>query len=451
MNQTFDLVKKNSFSIDIFGLGYVGFPLAVRLANGNVKVNGIDINSKRIERLQENQLMDSEVYLKNEFMECRKNNHLELSMNPKLSELPKIGIICVHTPISNGNVKSNKFVIEATEKFLNSSKEGDIIIIESSVSGGTTKEIKKIVESKGYTIGENFGVCFCPERIDPQNKKWNLENIPRIIYCSDDISFEIMKIIYHHVNNANLLRVSSSKVAEVVKSYENAFRLVNISLVNELAILCDKLGINVKEVIKAASTKPFGFMPFFPGAGAGGHCIPKDPRFLLEAAMKNNLEFNTIQNALEINSKIPLYICDKIEDRLNELGLEKTVLVCGLTYKADVEDMRDSPGFKILNELKSRNFNVIAHDPFYKSELLEKYLKENYLVKLDFEHKNNLDHSILEKINCLCVVQHHTKDKYKIKEIYEKSNIPFIYDCQNQIVKNIESKTFLDFLGNVNS
>jgi len=448
MKNTLELVKNNSFSVDVFGLGYVGFPLAVRLANGNVKVNGIDINSKRIERLQENQLMDSEVYLKNEFIECRNNNHLELSITPKLSELPKIGIICVHTPIPDGNIKSNKFVIEATEKFLDSSKEGDIIIIESSVSGGTTEEIKKIVESKGYEVGKNFGVCFCPERIDPQNKKWNLENIPRIIYCSDDISFEIIKTIYHHVNNANLLRVSSSKVAEVVKSYENAFRLVNISLVNELAILCDKLGINVKEVINAASTKPFGFMPFLPGAGAGGHCIPKDPVFLLDAAKKNNLEFSTIENALDINFKIPKYISQKIENRCTDLGLERSILICGLTYKADVEDMRDSPGFKLIKEFNEKKFKVYSYDPYYKKELLKKYLKENFVSHLDFESIDNLENSIIEKINCLCLVQHHTKDKFKIKKIYENSIFPYIYDCQNKIVIDEKSKTIVEYFGN---
>ncbi len=146
--------------------------------------------------------------------------------------------------------------------------------------------MQKIIEDFGYVVGKDFGLCFCPERIDPQNKKWNLENIPRIIYCSDDLTYKIIQKLYQPVNHAHFHRVSSAKIAEVVKSYENAFRLVNISLVNELGILCEKLGIDVKEVINAAKTKPFGFMPFYPSAGAGGHCIPKDPRFLSHAAIK---------------------------------------------------------------------------------------------------------------------------------------------------------------------
>ncbi len=291
MQQTLDSVKSNKFSIEVFGLGYVGFPLAVRLASSGFKVRGIDISTHRIDRLKNNDLMDSELHLKNEFIHCHENNNIELLTSPKKSEGPKIGIISVPTPLPDESTPSTKFVKEAINSFLDTSKAGDMIILESSVGGGTTDEMEKIVESRGYSIGKDYGFSFCPERIDPQNKKWQLENIPRIIYCSDDTSYEIAEIIYKNVNNAHLLRVDSPRIAEVVKSYENAFRLVNISLVNELAILCDKLGISVRDVINAAATKPFGFMPFYPGAGAGGHCIPKDPRFLLDAAKKNNLKF----------------------------------------------------------------------------------------------------------------------------------------------------------------
>ena len=250
------------------------------------------------------------------------------------------------------------------------------------------------------------------------------------------------------MNKAHLLRVDSPRIAEIVKSYENAFRLVNISLVNELAILCDKLGISVRDVIKAAATKPFGFMPFYPGAGAGGHCIPKDPRFLLDAAKKNNLKFSTIENALQINFEIPKYICGSVESSIEKLGLQKSVLVCGITYKPDVEDMRDSPGFKLLNEFKKRNFKVSSYDPYFKEELLTKYLNENSLENLDFEIKNDLDDESLKNISCLCIVQHHTKAKFRLMEIYEKSLIPFIYDCQRQFERKTSSKTFLDSLGN---
>lgn len=448
LKQTLEKVNSKNFEIEVFGLGYIGFPLAIRLAKSGFKVRGIDVNPERISRLEANHLMDSEINLKDTFLECRKNGKLSFSKKSEKSEFPKIGIICVPTPIPTDGIKSNMFVKLAIENFLETSKKGDIIIIESSVEVGTTEEMRELIESKGVNVGQNFGLCCCPERIDPQNKKWDLQNIPRIIYCSDDISFEISKKIYAHVNNSNLIRVNSPKVAEVVKSFENTFRLVNISLVNELAILCEKLEINVKEVIDAAATKPFGFMPFYSGAGAGGHCIPKDPLFLLNSSKKYKSNFQTISNALEINQFIPKHIADSIEKTLSEMKLSKSVIVCGLSYKSDIEDMRDSPGFKVIKELKNNGFNVAVFDPFFKEELIDKYLIENKFEKQNFVVLDNLENNTLKKFSCLCIVQHHTKTKSKLEEIYQNDGISVIYDCQNKIAKKPNSKTLLKTLGN---
>ena len=291
-------------------------------------------------------------------------------------------------------------------------------------------------------------MSFCPERIDPSNKEWGIENIPRVIYSSDNTTFHISKEIYNNVNGGNLIRVESPKIAEVVKSFENAFRLVNISLVNELAILCDNLGINVKSVIDAAATKPFGFMPHYPGAGAGGHCIPKDPRFLLESAKKFDTNFVTIENALDINKKMPKYISDSIEKSIKKLELNNIILVCGLSYKANVEDMRDSASFKIINELSKKGFEVFGYDPFFKDESIKKYLVENNLEKINFELVNTLDDQIMDKIDCICIAQHHDISKQKINEIYHNSKVSLIYDCQNKIIQDMNSKTTLDGLGN---
>jgi len=448
LKQTLEKVNSKNFEIEVVGLGYVGFPLAVRLAKSGFRVRGIDVNPERIKRLEANQLMDSETNLKDSFLKCRKNGNLSFSGKSQKSELPKIGIVCVPTPIPNNDVKSNIFVKSAIENILGTSKKGDLIIIESSVEVGTTDEMGNIIESKGFEIGQDFGLCCCPERIDPQNKKWDLENIPRIIYCSDDVSFQISKKIYEHVNNSKLIRISSAKVAEVVKSFENTFRLVNISLVNELAILCEKLGINVKEVIDAASTKPFGFMPFYPGAGAGGHCIPKDPTFLLESSQKFGFNFKTIDDALKINKTIPTYIVENLEKYFSKFNLEKSIIVCGLSYKADMEDMRDSPGFKILNELIQRKFTVAVYDPFFKEEFVGKYLSENNCEGIKLSVLKNLDDSSISKFSCLCIVQYHTKTQPRLNEIYKNSKIPFIYDCQNKLEKINNSKTILKSFGN---
>jgi len=261
------------------------------------------------------------------------------------------------------------------------------------------------------------------------------------------LTFQIAEKIYEAVNNSHLFRVSSPKVAETVKSFENAFRLVNISLVNELAVFCDKIQINVNEVLDAAATKPFGFMTFNSGAGAGGHCIPKDPTFLLDLAKQKGFNFSSIQNSLLINSILPGYIVNSIEESLNKWNLRKSVLVCGLAYKSDVDDMRDSPGFKIANESYQRGFVTAAYDPFFKQELVEKYLIENHLEKLDFKVLSELNENSIKEYDCICVVQHHTKIKHKIEEIYKKSLIPLIYDCQSKISYNTKSKTILKGLG----
>ena len=447
INITLDKVISKSVLVEVYGLGYIGFPLAVRLASGGFKVIGIDVDPERISRFEKNDLNETELNLKEEFLHIKKEKLISFLDKPTKSDHSKIAFICVHTPIASENIESDIYVKDAIEKFLQTSKKGDLIIIESSIGEGTTEKMQKIIEGFGYDVGNDFGLCFCPERIDPQNKKWNLENIPRIIYCSDDTSFKIAQKLYQPINHAHLYRVTSSKIAEVVKSYENAFRLVNISLVNELGILCEKIGIDVKEVINAAKTKPFGFMPFYPSAGVGGHCIPKDPRFLLDAATKNNLKFSTIENALEINLNIPKHICNKIEEYLKKKNLEKSVIVCGLSYKPNVGDMRDSPGFKILKELERRKFRIGGYDPYFNQELLEKYLKENFLKELDFEIVEKITDEKISKFSCMCLVQNHSIDKFRINEIYEKSKIKMIYDCLGNLDTNNESKTILKVFG----
>ena len=199
----------------------------------------------------------------------------------------------------------------------------------------------------------------------------------------------------------------------------------------------------------AASTKPFGFMPFYSGAGAGGHCIPKDPKFLLESSKKLGLDFNTIENALRINYLIPQYIVKTIDEILSKKNLQKLIIICGMSYKPNIDDMRDSPGFKILNEFQKHGYSVAVYDPFFKTELLEKYLLENHLEDKNFKILENLDDETLSKYSCICVVQHHTKSQFLIDEIYKKSKIPFIYQCQNKLKKS-PSKTILVSLGSKN-
>ena len=448
LQETLKKIQDKNCILEVFGLGYIGLPSAIRLAIGGFQIVGIDKDLEKVKRLQDGNLSESELFLKREFIESQKSELLIVTDCSKPSEKSKVGIICVPTPIPSFEISSDTYVRNAVEEFLKNSKKDDIIILESSIEVGTTDKIKDIIESKGYKVGQDIGLAFCPERIDPQNKKWNLENIPRIIYCSDDITYQICQKIYHHINNANLRRVSDAKAGEVVKSFENAFRLVNISLVNELALLCDKLKINVREVIDAASTKPFGFMPFYPSAGAGGHCIPKDPRFLLNSAEKFGIEFTTLQNSLKINSYMPKYIANTIKDVITEHGWPNSVLVCGLAYKPDIEDMRDSPGFKIISELKTLGVNSVGYDPYYKEELKQKYIIENHLdASIELEIIQSLDIESIKNLGCICVVQHHSKTEFDLRSIYKNSQVPCIYDCQSKLEYNPESKTKLMKLG----
>jgi len=444
----FEQIQKKDCIVEIYGLGYVGLPLAIRLAISGFKVTGIDKDGEKIKRLNNLHLFESELNLKEELKQSINSKNLSLSECSTKSDLPRIAIICVPTPIPNSSTSSDVFVNEAVNNFLITSKKGDIIILESSIEVGTTEKIKQIIESKGFTVGKDFGLAFCPERIDPQNKKWNLENIPRIIYCSDDQTFKICQQVYKGINNSNLKRVHRPKTAEVVKSFENAFRLVNISLVNELAMLCDKLDVDVKEIIDAAATKPFGFMAFYPSAGAGGHCIPKDPRFLLESAKRFGIEFKTLQDSLSVNSYIPKYIADTIKDTIAKQGLPDSVLVCGLAYKPDIEDMRDSPGFKIISELKKLGIKEVGYDPYYKEKLKQKYLIENHLNEnTELEIIQSLNFESIKSFGCVCIVQHHTKTKFDLRQIYTNSLVPFIYDCQSRLDYDPKSKTILKKLG----
>ena len=440
------IIKKNCI-IEIFGIGYVGFPLSVRLASSGFSVIGVDTNDDRLKRLESNQLKQSENDLKEQFIDLRDKKRLSLSKFSAESNLPRIGIICVPTPISNKQNNSNVFVNAAIEDFLSCSKKGDILLVESSLEIGTLENIKSFIKKKGFSIGEDFGLAYCPERIDPLNKKWELHNIPRIIYCENDTTFEIAKSVYENINQANLVRVSSSKVAEVVKSFENTFRLVNISLVNELAILCDRLDINISEVLTAASTKPFGFIPFYSGAGAGGHCIPKDSIFLYNSAKKFDFDFSMVQKALEINELVPKYIVESVERILIEKNLPKKVLVIGLAYKADLEDMRDSPGLKIASNLVRNSIEVEVFDPFFSPDSLKEFSRHDKMDPNYFKVLENLDESQMKNISCIIIVQHHTKIKETIQKIYDNSLVPVIYDCQCRLILNVNSSTILKSFG----
>ena len=442
-------ISKKDCVIEVYGLGYIGFPLSVKLSKAGFRVLGVETGPDKLKRLENGLLIENEKYLETDYKNVRKKGNLIFSNSSRPQSKPKIGFICVPTPIPKKDMQSDHYVILAVRGFLSSAKSGDIIIIESSLEVGTTETVEQLIEKHGFRLGDDIGLAYCPERIDPKNKKWNLHNIPRVVFSSDDITFSIIKKIYNHLNKGNLFRVETPKTVEVIKSFENAFRLVNISLVNELAILCDKLGINISNVIKGASTKPFGFMPFYFGAGAGGHCIPKDPIFLLNSSKKFSYNFETIESAIKINSFMPIYISNTINKIIKNNNFSKSVIVCGLSYKMDMPDMRDSPGFKIVREFKNKGYEVSIHDPFLQEKLLDKYFRENEMEQLNVKILHDLKKESISGIGCLVIVQNHNKTIPEINKIYKKSLVPFIYDCQGKLKKDKKASCLLKGLGNL--
>jgi len=442
-------ISKKDCVIEVYGLGYIGFPLSVKLSKAGFRVLGVETGPDKLKRLENGLLIENEKYLEIDYKNVRKKGNLIFSNSSRPQSKPKIGIICVPTPIPKKDMQSDHYVILAVRGFLSSAKSGDIIIIESSLEVGTTETVGQLIEKHGFRLGDDIGLAYCPERIDPKNKKWNLHNIPRVVFSSDDITFSIIKKIYNHLNKGNLFRVETPKTVEVIKSFENAFRLVNISLVNELAILCDKLGINISNVIEGASTKPFGFMPFYFGAGAGGHCIPKDPIFLLNSSKKFSYNFETIESAIKINSFMPIYISNTINKIIKNNNFSKSVIVCGLSYKMDMPDMRDSPGFKIVREFKNKGYEVSIHDPFLQEKLVDKYFRENEMEQLNVKILHDLKKESISGIGCLVIVQNHNKTIPEINKIYKKSLVPFIYDCQGKLKKDKNASCLLKGLGNL--
>ena len=448
-----DAISSKQAIIGIVGLGYVGLPLASALHSGGLTILGFDVDESKIASLEQGRN-----YLKHLGSDLTINLSKSDRFNAtadfsRLQEIDVV-IVCVPTPVGEHLEPDLYYVLETARAIGKALKPGQLVILESTTYPGTTNDefLPVILQAAKHagraslTVGKELFVAFSPEREDPGRQSHSTTTTPKLVGGVEPVSTELAAAVYQTCVET-VVKVASAEIAEAAKILENVFRSVNIAMINELKILFDEMDIDVWEVINAASTKPFGFMPFYPGAGAGGHCIPKDPRFLLDVAKKSGVEFSTIENALQINFEIPKYICKSIERSLEKLNCGKSVLVCGLSYKLDVEDMRDSPGFKLLLEFKKNGFKVSAYDPFFKKELLSKYLKENSLESLDFEQKNDLNDNSLSKIDCLCIVQHHTNTKSRLSEIYEKSLVPFIYDCQSKFEKISGAETYLDSLG----
>ena len=359
-------IEKKRARVAVIGLGYVGLPLAVEFANAGFRVCGLDVSRDKVDSINrgENYIDDVPDDLLADLVDRGK-----LSASTDFSVLPDNDAIsiCVPTPLSKTGDPDLSYILRVLDEVKQHLRTGHIVVLESTTYPGTTEEVLlPALNEKGLVAGEDFFLAFSPERIDPGNKTFGARNTPKVIGGVTPACTKVTASLYSQVIE-KVIPVSSSRAAEMVKLLENTFRSINIGLVNELAIMCDLLKVDVWEVIDAAATKPFGFMPFYPGPGLGGHCIPIDPSYLSWKLRTLNYRTRFIDLAVDINRSMPKYVVQKVVDALNDLNKcvnGANILVLGISYKRDIDDIRESPALDIIRLLKGKGAAVTYHDPY---------------------------------------------------------------------------------------
>ncbi len=408
-------IQNKSARIGIIGLGYVGLPLALTFCEAGFKVLGIDTDTQRVDSV--NQGITYIIDVSNERLGTAISKDL-LRATTDQSNLKGVDVICicVPTPITKTKEPDLFYVIYEAKEVSKYIQKGQLIVLESTTYPGTTRQVVlPILESSKLRAGIDFYLAFSPERVDPGNKRFNIKNTARIIGGINQQSTELAKLLYSHVADC-LFPVSCPEVAELTKIFENVFRSVNIALANELAKLCHKMNVSVWEVIEAASTKPFGYMPFYPGPGVGGHCIPLDPYYLSNKAREFDFHTRFIELATEINEEMPYYVVNCIMDTLNTKGRSlngASIFLLGVAYKRDVEDIRESVSLKLIQLLKDKGANLIYNDPYVP----QVRLGDSILFSMPVTKKN------LSSADCVVIATDHSC--YNMEEMIEHSKLIF--------------------------
>ncbi len=368
-------MKNSEKTVAVIGLGYVGLPLAVRAKERGYRVIGFDTNDEKIALIN-----DGKSPIFEEFLDERiEKYHPEATSDPQKIQEADIVLICVPTPVDALHNPDYGPVESATRIVAQNLKKGALVVLESTVNPGVSEEIvAPIFEQAGQVLGSDVYLAHCPERINPGDKKWNVTNIPRVIGALDATGLAIGLEFYQSIVDAPIRPMKAIREAEAVKILENSFRNVNIAFVNELARSFAELGIDIKDVIEGAATKPFAFMAHYPSCGIGGHCIPVDPYYLVEYAKKTSgFDHKFLSLALEINRNMPAYTVDLLQDALNEVKLPMNgtrVGVLGLAYKANIDDMRESPALDVIKHLNEHHCVVETFDPYVLKDSTQKTL-----------------------------------------------------------------------------
>jgi UDP-N-acetyl-D-glucosamine dehydrogenase len=355
--------------LGVIGLGYVGLPLAVEFAGAGFHVTGIDLRKDRVRQLQAGRSYIQDVASR-DVRELVRSGHLAATTGFEVLRRTDVVCICVPTPLSKMRDPDVSFIVAAVDQIKKYVHSGQLVILESTTYPGTTDElILPELERTGLKVGRDFFLAFSPERVDPGNPVWQTKNTPKVVGGVTPACAKVAVELYRQ-RLENVVPVSSTQVAEMVKLLENTFRSVNIGLVNELALMCARLKIDVWEVIEAAATKPFGFMPFYPGPGLGGHCIPIDPFYLSWKARGSGFEARFIELAGHVNGQMPEHAVSLVDQALNARNRSirgSRVLVLGVAYKADIDDVRESPSLDIMKTLADRGARVEYSDPYVPS------------------------------------------------------------------------------------
>jgi UDP-N-acetyl-D-glucosamine dehydrogenase len=424
-------IESKNATIGVVGLGYVGLPLAVEKAKAGYKVIGFDIQEKRVDEVNQGINYIGDV-VDEELSELTQSKQIHATTDYSLIAEVDAVAICVPTPLDVYQQPDTSYVESSGKEISKYLHKGMLVVLESTTYPGTTEEVlKPILESTGLKCGEDFFLAYSPERVDPGNKFYNTKNTPKVVGGITPSCADIAGVLYKSVLEGDVHLVSSPAVAEMEKILENTFRHINIALANEMAILCERMGIDVWEVIDAAATKPYGFMAFYPGPGLGGHCIPIDPFYLTWKAREYNYHTRLIELAGEINNSMPEYVIDRSMQMLNKerkpLNGSK-ILVLGLAYKKDIDDVRESPSLLIIEQLEKAGADWIPVDPHVSQfkfrgknvetvELTDQLLKEADLVlittdhtEFDYKHVAETAQAIFDTRNALKEYKHLCKN-----------------------------------------
>lgn len=413
-----------SAQVAILGLGYVGLPLATVLAEAGYSVIGIDPDGSKVDAINQgiSYIDDVETTLVKRLVDA---GSLKATTDFSVVEEVDAVSICVPTPLRKTRDPDLSYIISVADSIAPYMHAEMVVVLESTTYPGTTRELllPKLTEGRNLRVGEDFYLAFSPERVDPGREDWTTKNTPKVVGGITQACTEMAAKFYQGAMET-VVPVATAEVAEMTKLLENTFRMVNIGLVNEIAIMCDRMGINVWNVIDAAATKPFGFMKFTPGPGLGGHCIPIDPLFLSWKLRSLNYTARFIDLASEINTGMPRYVVSKVQEALNNQGMalkESRVLILGAAYKPDIDDVRESPALDVMGLLQQSGAVVNYHDP---------YIPELHHEDLDLTSVSDLMGAVAES-DCVVIITNHSQ--YDYQEIYNQAQS--IMDARNALGK----------------